>query len=86
MLLPPASIRSGRGGAVTLTIRPATLLPPTSISSGRGGAVTPLSGTSCLNTTSGISCLDPQDNQDQPEDITFRLDDSSGHAPSSRLD
>ena len=55
------------------------LFPPASISSGQGGAVIPLSGTSCLNTTSGISCFYPQDNQDQPDDFTFRLVDTSGH-------
>ena len=54
--------------------------------SSRGGATNPLSGTSCPETMSGTSCLDPEDNQDQPKDITSYLDDFSGHAPSSRLD
>ena len=56
------------------------------LGSGRGGAVTPLSSTSCPDTTSGTSCLDPEDNQDHHEDITSRLDGSSGHDTSSRLD
>ena len=55
------------------------------LGSGQRGVVTPLSGTSCPDTTSGTSCLDPEYNQDHPEDITSRLNYSSGHAPSSRL-
>ena len=35
------------------------LLPPTSTSSGRGGSVTRLSSTSCPDTMSDISCLNP---------------------------
>ena len=53
------------------------------LGSGRRGSATPLSGTSCQDTMPGISCLYPEDNKDHPEDITSRLDDTSGHAPSS---
>ena len=49
-------------------------------------SLSPLYGTSCKDKTSGTSCLDPEDNQDHPADITSHLDDSSGHAPSYRLD
>ena len=34
----------------------------------------------------GAASINPEENQDNPEDITSRLDDLSGHAPSSRLD
>ena len=56
------------------------------LGSGRRRSVTPLSGTSGPNTTSSTSFLDPEYNQDHPEDITSLLNNSSVHAPSSCLD